>query len=326
MNIASSLNEYYLPYTYTMLYSLFKNNPGEKFNVFLLTDDLSDNSKDALQSLAGKYNSEISFLYPDRKLMESTFSGKTDWSMTACYRLVLNDLLPDWVDRILYLDGDLVVLQNIRTFYEMDFCDADMIAGRDLFCSGERLDDAISIHSNVFEKIIRDAAYFNSGVLLLNIEKMKRVYTFNHYREIIDKLNCYLPFPDQDILNYTHYGHVIFFDATKYNFQGMHAIPYNGGYDSARIRREVSILHFIDRKPWNGGDHIHYDAENIWWDYALKTPFCEDLLVKYLRGTMNEDVKNSFLELKHDNEQLQNEIKRVSLQVKKILENLSRSE
>ena len=323
MNIASSLNEYYFPYTYTMLFSLFLNNPDEQFDIFLLTDTLSDHARTSLQDLASEYRSEIHFLKPDTRLLGSALQGKTEWCLEASFRLTLIDLLPDDVDRVLYIDGDVAILNGITELYNMDFENSDLIAGHDLFSCGDRKQDSLLIHDKAFETIISEDSYFNSGIILYNIEKLRRKEMTKCYFESINSLDCPLPYPDQDILNYVHHGKVRYFDTMKYNFQSMLAVSYNGGYDSDRVRREVTILHYIDKKPWNGGDHIHYDVENIWWDYALQTPFAHTLMTDYIRSSMDDHVYNTVMELKQNNERLQDELKKVSLSVKRLLDNLS---
>lgn len=323
MYIASSLNEYYLPYTYTMLLSLFLSNPGERFNIFLLEADLSDHAKNALQKLAANHASEIRFLKTDPLRIRSALQGKTEWPPEASFRLLITDLLPSHVDRILYIDGDVVVINNITDLYNVHFDDYELLAGHDFFSCGNQKNEALEIHESVFKNIINEGAYFNSGVLVYNINKLRKKKITSRYFDTIHQLNCHLPYPDQDILNFVHYRHVKYFDVMKYNFQGQLAVSYNGGYDADRIRREVCILHYIDKKPWNGGDHIHYDAENIWWDYALQTPFANELMTKYIRSSMDEYIHDRVTELRKNNEILQEELKRVSTSVKKLLSNLS---
>lgn len=319
MNIASSLNEYYLPYTYTMLLSLFCNNPGEHFRVFLLIDSLSDGARESLQNLASDYGSEAVFLQPDTERIRSALSGKTSWGIETAFRLTLSDLLPPDVDRILYIDGDVIILNKTRELYNLDFDGTDLIAGQDLFSCEDRKPDALSIHDKAFEKIIMENSYFNAGIVLYNMKTLREKNISSAYFSAIERLDCLLPYPDQDILNYVHYGYVKYFDTMKYNFQGMLAVSYDGGYNADRIRREVSIIHYIDKKPWNGGDHIHYDAENIWWDYALMTPYADSLMKNYIRSSMDEYVHNNVLKLKRDNDNLQRELKTISSKVKALM-------
>ncbi len=323
MYIVSSLNEYYLPYTYTMLLSLFKNNPEGHFEIFLIAADLSEYAKDLLQELAEDHSSEIQFLVPDIARLKSALQNRSDWGLETSFRLTMSDLLPSYVDRALYIDGDVIIINDISELYNMDFEDSDLIAGHDLFSCGDTQMDAVSIHDKAFEPIIFENSYFNAGIVLYDINKLRNKDMTNRYFEIINFLDCTLPYPDQDILNFAHHRQVKYFDVMKYNFQGMLAVSYNGGYDADRIRREVCILHYIDKKPWSGGDHIHYNAENIWWDYALQTPFANDMMTKYIRSSMDGYVRDRVLELQHNNETLQNELQRVSDSVKKMLSNLS---
>ena len=62
MNIVSALNDRYVPYTYVMLYSLFKNNEKSDICIYLLQADLSDKSKTLLNRLAEKYGNKIYFI------------------------------------------------------------------------------------------------------------------------------------------------------------------------------------------------------------------------------------------------------------------------
>ena len=90
-----------------------------------------------------------------------------------------------------------------------------------------------------------------------------------------------------------HQGKTIIVDPWKYNFYAN--IGIDRGYDYERTKKEVSIVHFIGKKPWAGGNHIHFSIEKLWWDYALYTPYRDQFLTEYTIGTMEDESMRDYI-------------------------------
>ena len=275
LNIATALNSRYMRYTYVMLLSLFKNQTGADIHVYLLHSDLSDEDQKYLQSLAQSYGHTIHYLHIDRRFFPVELPTTQKWTLEAYYRLMLMDILPDDVERLLYLDVDMIINKPILELYQTDFEGSYLCVCQDMTVSFPMSD----IRDEVFkEHIAAGFTYFNSGLILWDIAALRGKYSFKDYMELAEKLEYKLLTPDQDLLNYMHWNQIKFVDVSRYNLFARMA--YDAGVRYEQVIEETVIIHYAGMKPWQG-KYIHYDIEKLWWDYAKQTPFYIALLEEF---------------------------------------------
>lgn len=288
MNIATALNRKYLEYTSVMLTSLGTNNRQESVRVFLLHHELTDKDIQLLEASLESYNIEIVPLKVDRKQFTNRLPRTAEWSIETYYRLMLFDMLPDDVDRLLYLDVDIIVNKSLHEFYNTDFKGKDFVvcenAGGYINYEERMSQKQLEMFGPIFKQGFR---YFNAGVILMNVEKLRTEYNFNRYLECIKKWNYEMGAPDQDILNYEHYNQLIYVDSHKYNY--FSRIAHENGIDYKKGKKVLGIIHYTDEKPWNTKNY-HYPIEKIWWDYAKKTMFYHELLEQFMEQTMADST------------------------------------
>ena len=288
MNIASCLNEAYVPYTYVMLKSLFESNKGNNITVFLLHNGLTEKSTKAFFDLTKSYGQVIELLGVTSFSMDSRIYEQSGWDEIVMYPLLLWDILPEKVDRVLYLDGDVIVNKDLSDLYNMDFEGQDLIVCPDILSS----DSGQKYRSN-FE----EGKYFNTGMMVMNVAKNRGKRLMQQYEKTERELRHKLLNPSQDLLNFVHQGQVLYVDALKYNFPTYEGRHKDGGYNEERVRKEVSILHFSEKKPWDEGDHKFYDIENLWWEMCDGSPyegfFEKDNLICVLGLNKDDDAKKT---------------------------------
>ena len=61
------------------------------------------------------------------------------------------------------------------------------------------------------------------------------------------------------------------------------------------VKNSVKIIHFAGDKPWNN-TNCHYDIEQLWWDYALKTPFYYSLLEQLQQNLMSDNTLETIVD------------------------------
>jgi len=307
INIAIALNKEVLFQAYVMLRSLAKNHTSGQICVYVLHSGFHGDDcaflKDAL--LRGKESNQIVFLEID--------PGKVDglpynhlWSVEMYYRLMLPELLGDCIDRILYLDIDMIVNKDITEFYYTDFEDCLLIAAKDMeFQTILDLDEPDSRIRNAFFRELAEAGmtYFCSGMLLMNLAKLKGQYSFEKYKEIFFRVSDRMVLPDQDLLNYVHNGQVKFVDERRFGLFAQTAHKMGMGYKE--VSENVSILHFTGQaKPWTI-NLVRYDIEKIWWEYAKDSPFYTELLESVFYCSMESAFTESKIKaLMEENGQL----------------------
>lgn len=260
-----------------MLTSLSINNK-DHIDLFLLHSELDENDFEKIRDSLSTYDIEIIPLKIDNSMLPPEAPTTEQWSLEIYYRLFLTEILPDSVDRILYLDCDIIINKDLSEFYNTDFDDNHLTACKDANGNRNKFSETETL---MFSDIYSDSTdYFNSGVLLMNIAKMRKDgIKFSTYFEVMKKYAFDLAMPDQDLLNFAHAGKIKYIDFKKYNLFAITAERVGISYDYAL--ENTKIFHFAEGKPWNISDHIHSRYENLWWNYAKKTNVYDKLFSIY---------------------------------------------
>jgi lipopolysaccharide biosynthesis glycosyltransferase len=158
--------EEYVAHCAAMLHSVLARNRAHEIRVhYMHGPDLEARDRDRLTELVEREGGAIDFLYvPDRDLdglPTIGFTKKATW-----YRIFLPELLTG-VDRILYLDADLLVLEDMAPLWALDLTGHWVGAVTNVF-QDNHLWHASEIGLSGPE------AYFNAGVLLMNLAEMRR--------------------------------------------------------------------------------------------------------------------------------------------------------
>ena len=105
--------------------------------------------------------------------------------------------------------------------------------------------------------------------------------------DLAQRLNFQILAPDQDLLNFMHWNQVKFVDEYQYNL--FSKMAYNHGIRYKDVVAETTIIHFAGMKPWEG-EYVHYDIEQLWWDYAKLTPFYYELMEEFMHNVINNPI------------------------------------
>ncbi len=319
INIATALNSKYMRYTYVMLTSLFMNQPDADIHVYLLHSDLTDSDQIHLQNLAKEYSHTIHFLKIDESAFPADLPTTSMWSLETYYRLMLLDILPKDVDRLLYLDVDMIINKPIRDLYFTDFEGGNFCVCKDMtvdFPVGDSRDIIFKEH------ITNGFTYFNAGMMLWNISHLRGEYSFAKYMALAKALDYKMLAPDQDLLNYSHWNQLKFVD--EYQYDLFSRLAYNHDIHYEDVKNETTIIHFAGSKPWEG-ECVHYDIEQLWWDYAKKTPFYAELMEEFLHACINNpQIYNTMSTLSAEKKNLSDELKKSTALCQKLLSMLDK--
>lgn len=146
----------------------------------------------------------------------------------------------------MYLDPDIVVNGSILDFYnqcfDKDDCEKTIVA-----CEEVQLTKNKEVHINLGIPI--DAKYFNAGVLLINLNLLRKNFDINNVVSFIKNNEAKLMFLDQDVLNAFYYDNVKYDDYHMYNL-----MPHNLKPSQEEMIRNAKIIHFAGPfKPWKYG-------------------------------------------------------------------------
>lgn len=319
MNIATALNSKYMRYTHVMLTSLFMNQPDAEIHVYLLHNDLTEQDQKYLSELAEAYSHTIHFLLIDNTMFSADLPTTSEWTIEAYYRLMLVDILPSDVDRLLYLDVDMIINKPLLEMYSTDF-EGNLLC----VCKDMGVDSTFPdiIRNEIFkEHIANGYVYFNSGMILWNIEKMRETYNFRYYMDVAKALNYQIFAPDQDLLNYIHWQEVKHLDEYQYNLFARMAFQYGIRYED--VKKETTIIHYTGMKPWSG-EYVHFDIEKFWWEYAKLTPFYHELLEEFTLSCVQSPlIYQTMADLSNEKKQLKAELEKSLATCKKLLQMLN---
>lgn len=170
---------------------------------------------------------------------------------TIYYRLLAHEFLPEHLDRILYLDADILCLNSFSDFYQMPMGDA-LYAAASHNSDGDILDFVNKLRLQNFEM---ESSYFNTGVLLMNLITIRQTVKRQAILDYIAKNRALLILPDQDVLNGLYADRVIAIPDEIYNYDARYSILYqarsSNQWDLDWVINHTVFLHFAGRdKPW----------------------------------------------------------------------------
>lgn len=288
MNICFISNDNYTKYCYTAIFSMIRNaHSDDRLFVHILSDEISNENVELLLSLkTDKCNIEI---------IVPTFESMDTKIIVHRYKWLIPTILSH-LDRILYLDCDIIVCDSIKKlYYDTDISEYPIAMAKDI--NSELFSDRMNI---------KQGFYCNSGVILINIPLWNNQNISNKLFEYtthnIDKIE----FKDQDSINAVLDGKIKLVDNIRYNLQCV--ASYIGNFDKLEFENAMNdpcIVHYITEKPlsiFNGNTPLLGE----FWKYFTLTPWFKEDIYKYIRIIVNQE-----LELFKNNSNFENKLNRL---------------
>ena len=246
-HILVTLDRNYLKVLSVMLYSLSQSDPEGVYTVYVVNNTLTEEDFASLSALLPR-TELVNVQVPEDLLQNAPVSDRYPTEMY--YRLFAARYLPQQLERILYLDPDLVVLHSLRSLYQIDF-------------DGKLFAAASHIESRTFRELNRrrlhlseHAKYLNSGVMMMNLALLRK----ESPQTIIDYIQSHkatLLLPDQDVLNALYADRTVPLDPLVYNLGEKYLRLKNLHLPPAEkltldwVRSNTTIVHYYGRnKPW----------------------------------------------------------------------------
>lgn len=192
-HVALAFDRGYLPWAATVVQSHLRHHPAgrPRFHV-LHGGDLTGSDTDRLTGMVEQGGGDVQYHLVSEQHLEHLPPvdrfGRVVWM-----RILLPELLPD-LPRVLYLDSDTLVTGSLEELWSTPLADAPLAAVANV------VEPAMKPH--VAELGIEDPkTFFNSGVLLLNLEVMRAERSFEAVARAVDEHRNHMVWPDQDALN-----------------------------------------------------------------------------------------------------------------------------
>lgn len=252
--------------------SLLINNTSNRFSFHLFTDSVSDEYRDALRDISEKYHSKITLYTLDGDVF-SQFPSTNAWSRATYFRFSAFEYLSDFIDRVMYIDADVICNNKIEEFYYKDInnCIAAVIPDveRNRIKAAERFSITEFVDS-----------YFNAGVILLNLVAWKNNSCFEKALDILRNGEYNLAFLDQDVLNLIFLGDTVIMKRDFNCIYGMDRELIKKESYRDYIKESTALIHYVGlTKPWHEWA-IDYESAQPFKRAFQESPWKSSTLVK----------------------------------------------
>ncbi|MCD7895818.1 MAG: glycosyltransferase family 8 protein [Planctomycetaceae bacterium] len=273
----------YFPHAMTLVASIISHSsPARMYDLLLFIDKIDYDKLCIAQEWMKQYPNACLRFVDISKLsdkMQLNILPTTARLTTAMYfRLLAPAVLKNY-HKAVYLDVDIICLDDIALLFEEDL--AGFLAGgcEDILLM--RLSKCDSQYQRYWKESLRlkpGSFYFNSGVLLMDLEAMRKDCTVDNVIEMIHTIPD-LMYLDQDALNVAMKGRIKEMPArwNCYDWfdEQMTALDETVHSRIVLPRETIGCHHFIGKKPWSW-DHLGNNAD-LYWEYAAETPFHEEM-------------------------------------------------
>lgn len=258
-------NRQYCEHMAVAIASLLTNNPGHRFRIYVALTESACEERSRIQETVARFSNAILVfkLYDPAAIKD--FPIHSHITVDSYVRLFFSEMVDPDVDRLLYLDCDLIVCSDIEPLWKCDMQGAILGAVPDAFSDNHR---ALGF--------AEDETYFNSGVLLIDARRWRAADLTPALVKYILENGPKLRYLDQDVLNAVLRGG-IYPLPLRWNFTPRHAdsTPELLGLsrrEFMEIRRKPGIVHFASGfKPWYYGFEPHY--KDRYYRYRALTPW-----------------------------------------------------
>lgn len=269
-HLVCCVDDNYVPYCGVMLASVLENNREEHIVVHVLDNALTDRGRESLRGIVErKYGQQICF-YPLSSDWQDSFPSTSSYvSLTTYCKLFISAILPASVDKVLYLDCDIIVVGALRDLWNRDLSGKAMAAVKDAHRGLEEDCRRLGIDWQT-------EGYYNAGVMLLNLDYLRDTHFLERAMDFVASHASGLIYHDQDVVNGVLHGHILPLPP-RYNlhdhlFRRKRALSDEEAHLADREMQPEHrvIIHFSSkRKPW--GTRCLHPLRKLYFHYLDMT-------------------------------------------------------
>lgn len=242
------------------MYSVIKNNANVDLDFFIAHVDIDAEGQRRISTVVDKFKkAKVNFIRVDSSFFKGVELTNKAVSMPAYYRYLAPEILPKQ-EKVLYMDIDMLCIGSLSELYDTTMEGYYLAAVEDYFVS--RTDDYPGFKKGI--GFASNEKYANSGLLLMNLAKMRQDMIMERFWHNIHHKNQIIPakfniFADQTVTNLTFKGKIKFVSA-KYNVLTT-AMKYTKP-------KTVTIAHFAGPdKPFTYRDEYSAVYNDLYYEY-----------------------------------------------------------
>lgn len=269
MNVALTFGSTYAAHAGVVIASAIRFLPPGSARFLCLHDGVDQTCKDRIEATAAGF--EIVWREVTSAEMPD-MPPKGHLNRLALFRLGLGKFAPpDWT-KVLYLDSDMIVQDDLRKVWTTDLGGLPIGAVVDVYQDGSALRERFHLDPT------QENLYFNAGMLLIDLNAERKSHDFEASLALLIDQNFDFEFLDQDVLN------LKFWNRWKQLDPAWNVQRYLSRSDPLRknwgVRREPALIHFITSdKPWTSG--TWHPWAGAYWDVLRTTPFADEVIQRY---------------------------------------------
>ena len=272
MNILVTVDDNYVRPLRVMLDSFFRWNAKEKVTVYLFYAKVNTENRRLLADQIHVYGAAFEAV----EIQDDFFADAPVlryFPREMYFRLLCAQYMPKTEKRVLYLDPDMLIFAPLHQLYHMD------LHGKTI---GAVPDFAVeNLMPECMQKIglKKGKRYVNSGMLLIDLVRMREVFSMEKAKKILEASGNVFSFPDQDLINLYFQDDIRYLKRT-YN--------YNCGYGSAK-----EFVRYLLQFPKKVPVIAHYMGETKPWTPQYYGKYGR-LYYRYLKRYLKPEEKRSF--------------------------------
>ena len=273
-----TIDDAYAPFLGVALNSAVKNSSADrKYKAIVLHQDLSEANIKKLKALeSDNFQIELTPMKANFEVLDDRMSNRLRcdyFTLTIYFRLFIPAMFPEY-DKGIYIDSDVVLTDDIAKLFDTDIGDNFIGACNDLSIAD--IPPLVAYTENAVG--VKGKEYINSGVLLMNLKKMRECDFEGHFLNLLNTYHFDSIAPDQDYINAMCNGKIYYLDEV------WGAMPN----EAKPPIKDTKIIHYnLFSKPWCY-DNIQY--EEFFWKYAEDSGYLDEIK-EYKAAYSNEQKK-----------------------------------
>lgn len=244
MNLLFTIDINYVKYLVSAVRSIEDNN-DDTLDIYIISKDVTI---EAIPESAFKRKHNFYFFQMSPSILIDAPVSKR-YPEAIYYRIFASKILPDTIDRILYLDPDIIVKGNLSKLYNMEF-------GDNFFIATSNVKKFLTRFNQIKNHASKDTVYINTGVMMMNLKLLREKQSIEEVYDYIDKQKAFFCLPDQDIISTLYGDKVLLVDKMIYNLSDRSISQHNAfnlnKIDEQWVKDNAVIIHYYGtNKPWN---------------------------------------------------------------------------
>lgn len=254
LHIVLSSDENYAEFVSVVLVSLFETNKNHHFCIHLLSNGIKETTIDILKRHVPRDRGEIIIYDVKHTQDQLNVNFPTTISIAAYSRLFIQMILPKEIDRVLYVDTDVVFNGDISELWSLDMKDY-WVGGVSDIWPGTKMKRMVGMDDSEL--------YINSGVLLINLIQWREIDLESKILDFLKVHKGVVYHHDQGIINgvcrgkkmmlHPQYNTTSNFYSYPYRYAKKNVVPFYSETEFEQAKKKPKIIHFtpgLFDRPW----------------------------------------------------------------------------